>query len=427
MKIQSKIVVGFDLGNYTSQISYSFLNGEEPVTLSWENGKQEYHIPTVLGKKAGENTWFHGVEAWKLAEQKEVLLVDGLLQHALADESIHADGIDYKASDLLTLYLKKCLEQIRQIASFEQIQSLVITVHELNENKKRMLSKVTASFPLRNQVISFRAREDAFFYYSANMIEQFWQQQLLLVDGTEEYLKVYRLEVNPNVQPMIAFVDKVEYPHLSSQHKLGIRYIEENQEKREYELMDTIGKVLDVHSISTIFFMGDEFIGDWFQGALQTLSQTHRVFIGNNLFSKGATYLAKDLMLGNLEAQKYAFLGNDTLKSEVSVLVRSKDSLKPITLVEAGRNWYEVTCEMDFILDDAHEITFFIESFISKKKSQVVMRLDGLPNRPKRTTLLHIKIHMIAETMMRVHIQDQGFGELFRSTELSWDEEISLD
>ena len=45
---KNKVVIGFDLGNDTSQISLCRLDQSMPDTISLVAGAEEYHIPTVL-------------------------------------------------------------------------------------------------------------------------------------------------------------------------------------------------------------------------------------------------------------------------------------------------------------------------------------------------------------------------------------------
>ena len=63
-----RVLVGFDLGNKYSQISYCVEGSEVPETLSLVAGSESYNIPTVLCKRQGVNQWFFGREAYKFAE-----------------------------------------------------------------------------------------------------------------------------------------------------------------------------------------------------------------------------------------------------------------------------------------------------------------------------------------------------------------------
>ena len=53
-----RVIVGYDLGNEFSQISYSLSDSGEVETLSQVAGTEHYNIPTVLCKRIGVNHWF---------------------------------------------------------------------------------------------------------------------------------------------------------------------------------------------------------------------------------------------------------------------------------------------------------------------------------------------------------------------------------
>lgn len=57
-----KLIVGYDLDDEYSQISYCMADGDVE-TLSSVAGTENYNIPTVLCKREGVNQWFCGREA----------------------------------------------------------------------------------------------------------------------------------------------------------------------------------------------------------------------------------------------------------------------------------------------------------------------------------------------------------------------------
>ena len=64
-----KIIIGYDLGNAFSQISYSYLSQDcEVETLSCVAGEEHYNIPTVLCKRQGTGQWLFGREALRFAQ-----------------------------------------------------------------------------------------------------------------------------------------------------------------------------------------------------------------------------------------------------------------------------------------------------------------------------------------------------------------------
>ena len=52
--------------------------------------------------------------------------------------------------------------------------------------------------------------------------------------------------------------------------------------------------------------------------------------------------------------------------------------------------------------------------------------LTGLPQRPARTTRIHLQIDMADLTTLRLNMEDFGFGEFFPATHQFWEKTISI-
>ena len=101
-----KLIVGYDLGNLFSQISFAVSPEGEVETLSQVAGGQVYNIPTVLCRKHGTSQWFYGREAIRSAREDQGVLVENLLDLALEGEQVAVDGEVYDPVALLTLFFK---------------------------------------------------------------------------------------------------------------------------------------------------------------------------------------------------------------------------------------------------------------------------------------------------------------------------------
>lgn len=77
-----RFVLGYDLGEKVSQISYLASDADMPETLSVLAGSELYNIPTVLCKRKDVNQWFYGKEAVRHIEDGDGTRVDGLIAAA---------------------------------------------------------------------------------------------------------------------------------------------------------------------------------------------------------------------------------------------------------------------------------------------------------------------------------------------------------
>ena len=89
-----KIVIGYELGEKVSQISYCYMNKSEPETLSSVAGEEQFNIPTALCKRYGVGQWFYGKEALKHSELNEGVLVENLLQLARKGDKVSVEDTE---------------------------------------------------------------------------------------------------------------------------------------------------------------------------------------------------------------------------------------------------------------------------------------------------------------------------------------------
>jgi hypothetical protein len=50
-----------------------------------------------------------------------------------------------------------------------------------------------------------------------------------------------------------------------------------------------------------------------------------------------------------------------------------------------------------------------------------------MPQRPRAATRLRIKLSMRAVDLLRIEVEDMGFGEIFPSSGMRWEQEIAIN
>ena len=427
MKIQSKIVVGFDLGNLVSQLSYCILGEDEPVTLTMAGANEGKNITNVIAKRKGVNQWFYGMEAIEKAESNEAILVEDIYRKAILDEMITIDNNSYSFRELLKIFVSKIFDTVRNVISYEQIELFVISVEELNQNVIKLLNKVVEELPIKSDKIIFQSKEESVFHYIVNMPSNIYDSRVLLVDGTDDFINTFVLNINKTVRPMIAHIDKVEYPYLEINNiPAAEQALLKFQEEFDNNLLIIVRALLEKNTFSTIYFMGDIFVNEKFKNTIRHIGGTSRIFVGNNLFSKGACYLAKDKLQKEKFDERYCFLGNDKLKTNIYLIAKVEGEVKKFPLVSAGLNWYEVDEEIDFMLGEENEIEIYTNSLTELAEKKFTMTLDGLPRRPQYTTRIRIKLSMVTENVLSIIVEDMGFGDIYKSTNKVWNMEEDI-
>ncbi len=125
---KGSVLVGYDLGEQYSQISYCVYGNEDVDTVATVVGTKQYNIPTVLCKRKGVNQWFYGKDAVKNSGQEDMFVVEKLLSLARKGEKIGLDGESYDPVALVTLFMRRSLTLMNLIASIENIAAIMFTV-----------------------------------------------------------------------------------------------------------------------------------------------------------------------------------------------------------------------------------------------------------------------------------------------------------
>ena len=100
-------------------------------------------------------------------------------------------------------------------------------------------------------------------------------------------------------------------------------------------------------------------------------------------------------------------------------------SPKTYSLIEAGKNWYEIHTEIELILDGREDLEFLVTSMEGTGKTRYSMKLEGLPKRPNKTTRLRVCLSYESPELCVIQAEDLGFGDLFPSEGKCWIEKVS--
>ena len=204
------------------------------------------------------------------------------------------------------------------------------------------------------------------------------------------------------------------------------------QESSKYSLTDNIDEefakivdtVFDNRLASTIYLVGDGFDGNWMKKSLNILCRGRRVFLGKNLFSKGACYAA--LVRQNEDNWPFIYMGENEMKFNLSLKVKDKGNLSFYNLISAGRNWFEIKGECELILSDTIEIDFWKQLPNSREARIETYELTDIPIRPNKASRIRVTAVPISDDKISIDIKDLGFGEIFRSSNKSWHFTISM-
>lgn len=402
--------LGIDLGERYAMISYYQLNKNEPETFSTIAGSERFLIPVILSKRKGIGQWYYGQEAQKMTKTSEMICVDRLLQRAVAGERVRIEDEQYEAKELLLLYMQKLIKLPETLGNPSVFDRLVVTVDRLTRQHMELLWWIAEELGLNKSNFMVIDHKESYYYFALNQKEELWLHDMYLFECENREIRYYTLQRNARTTPQTISISEGEKQKLSGD--------------MDEAFLKVLQEAFANQIVSAVYLVGDGFAGDWMKESLNFLCRGRRVFMGKNLYSKGACYAA---FVRDLKSDwNFVYMGEHEMKFNLSLKVRSKGTPTFYHLITAGVNWFETSGQCEVILNDATEVQFWKQLPNSREAKIETLELTDLPKRPNKTTRLRIKAVPLADDTIEITIKDLGFGEFFRSSDKSWKYRMSM-
>lgn len=423
---KGSVLVGYDLGEKYSQISYCVYGQEEATTIATVVGTKQYNIPTMLCKRQGVNQWFYGKDAVKNMDEEGMFPLGGLLSLAKKGEEIELDGETFDPVALLTLFLKRSMTLMNFIATVEKIDAIMFTVDELDDRMVEVLAQAAANLGLKTPHIYFQSHTESFYSFMLNQPPELWNYQAMACEHDGVRLKIYRMECNKRTTPIVVLIEEQIYETLVIPEETEEEVVREDAYRMADErFLGILRKMCEGRIISSVYLLGDGFRAEWDKQSIQFLCHNRRVFRGNNLFSRGACYGLQEKLEPSEIGSKHVFLGKDKLKSNIGMNVLRQGKESYYALLDAGENWYEVEKECEFLLEGDRELEFVVTPLNGKDIETKVILLAG-ENKDAPYTRYRMEMAMSAPEIVQIKVTDMGFGELFPASGQVWEESFTV-
>ena len=446
MTRKDRAVIGFDLENDNSQISYCYTDKSMPDTVSLVMGEEQYNIPTVLCRKSvvrqeiiakqsiepgtdsAQVIWTIGRDALEMARNGEGTLVEDIVLLARNGVRLKVEDDEYDAESLLEIFVKKALALTTGYVRKEDICEIAFTMKNMNEKVMEMLKNIVER-NFDDVEASFFSHKECFFQYILHQPEEMWIHDVILYDYKSDGITSFMMHMNRKTNPVVCFISEEKYPQM----KLAdTKQMKGGQKDAFYSQLDEAFLEIaraqcSTNTVSSVFLLGDTFSRDWCKESLRFLCRERRVFQGNNLFSKGACYGSRELVAPSTLMQQYVFLSEDKLRANVGIncCQGQQEIYRP--LLNAGENWYDSKEELDLILAKDNRIELKITPLDGQAAKVAQITLDSLKVRGNRTNRIGFSISMKNADTVQIEIADKGFGEFFPTTGQIWKESFSLD
>lgn len=408
-----ELLIGIDLGKEYSQICYYDRKADEPLSISMKAGSSCFEAPSCICKRAENGEWMMGIEAEYFARERGGFLIGDLLSVGNRTEKIQVQGEAFSPDELLAVYLKGMLKFLGIADYVKNMKCLVITVEDLTSRIVKNLQKACRSLGFQYSQFLLMDYGESFYYYALGQKKETWNRNVGWYAFDGDTVRFRKLTMNISTKPILVDLKPPKEMRL-----------EKEAQKRDAGYCEFVNETLGNDLYSSVYLTGEGFDQSWAVKSITALCrQKRKVFWGNNLFAKGACWAAKE-KLENKKLKGYLYLSDALVRTSIGMDMMIMGSPAYYPLIEAGNNWYECRAECELMLDGRRELAFILSGMGEKEKKKVVMPLAGLPDRPKKTTRIHLKLEFVSRDECRISAEDMGFGEMYPSSRKVWTETI---
>lgn len=401
--------VGIDIDDAYAVVSFYQSGMKEPGTVSMIAGSEVFQIPVLVAKGKENGQWFVGDEAKRIAETQQMTVIDALLEKAVRKEEILIEQERYQAKELLILFLKKMLTYAAGISALYEPQACAVSLEQPDKEYIELFAEIGERLGFEKDELFVLDRKTAFYYFALNQQKELWLHDVYLFDYRGDVMKCICLHRNTATVPQMITISEQE--------------VSPNAQNKDASFYGILQSCVKGQIISAVYLVGNGFDGEWMKRSLAYLCRGRRVFIGKNLYAKGCCYAVtaekKELLW------PYLYISENEIKVNVSLKVRNQGIEAFYPLLRAGDNRYEAEGSCEVILSDTRDISIWLQVPNSSKANVETLTLSDLPPRECKTTRLRITAKPQSDSRIKIEIKDLGFGEIVRSSGLSW--EYNLD
>ena len=411
--------IGMDLCRDTTQISFYNDIKREPESVSQLNNKETYLMPNILFYSTDTEHWYVGGEASEARFNENGTVVDGIFENIGSDEKIVIEEREYTYQELFMMMVKLHIDSCLYRYEAAEIKKLVISVDDFNLQIFQLLSRLYKYMGIPKDAIEITSHLDSGLFYIFNQPTELWNNSVALYDYSADGLNYYRIDIQKNKDPKTITVVHEDYTEQMSLSKYG---------NDTYQMDIDFARIGEYESkkayISAVFLTGVGFSNKWMKKSTNVLCQGRRVFVGQNIYTKGACYRAVGGEYMSFYEDYFVETKENVLSDIGIALGDEKDTFVPI--VTGGKQWYNTHGEISVILDDTDVITIVYKNHKTGEEKRETVRIHGLPKRPNKTTKLSVEVEFDSPHEGAVIIRDLGFGKLFPTTNKIYRKEFDI-
>lgn len=415
------LLVGIDLGREITQVNCFDFTTYEPVPIGREAGEERsYEIPTALAVNPARGEWYWADE--EVPSEEQVIRITYLLADVLRDDTITVGDYTVESYQVLKRFLVKVLSILKGYYPRERIRKLVITLAEKEEKLVGYLQDIGREIGLPENALVVQNHRQSYMYYAISQPKELWVNNVGMFQLEGNQLLYSQIDIDRKTMPLIIGVVQKDLSDGLDWEGMA----EEGGEQISYAFLNVAGAALHKQYVTTVYVTGKGFEREWAGEALKELCTGRRVFRGQNLFTRGACYAARELS-GEGKLENCLFLDEDMIASNISLRLYRDAEVQDVLMARAGALWNEVDASVDVIPDEEDEIQITVQNVLKREARAHMLSLSGFAGRENKMTRFTIRIRFGDSSTCIVTLKDNGFGEFCPGSNRVWERHINID
>jgi hypothetical protein len=291
------------------------------------------------------------------------------------------------------------------------VACIMVTFPETSQSLLSLIRQVFQNLEIPRSRAYVQDYKESFFYYMTYQRTELWTRNAGLFSFRPDSVRFFRMSRGSVKNPRVIRTTETAPVPLDSD---GF--------ERDREFADYARKCMGNEIFSSIFITGDGFDETWADESKSFLcAKRRKVFTEDSVFARGACNAAREKS-GVQRLSGLTYVSDSLVPFNIGMNMESGGKVSVYPLITGGAHWYNTVCDCEFLLGSEKKLTFQISGVETGGKFLKTMELSGLPDRPPRTTRLHLHIEFTGKNCCEATVTDLGFGEIFPSSGKVWTE-----
>lgn len=390
--------------------------------LSYYSDERNWNYPSVICRDRTTNSWVIGQSAYERVLSGNGILTDKLESFLSKGKSCTLYGVYYDAIDILTRFFDEVIHSTLETGEGLP-DSLVITIPEITESMVSDIKLCLINIGFDEKCIHIISRAEAFIYYVMSQSQDLHNNNVGMFCLEDNNLTYYEMKTQRKGKATFAFADK---RLLDESFNLDLTHTEAGAKLADKILLNSAEALLKNKIYSCIILTGSGFTRqEWAPEFMKYICTKRKVFIEDEIFSRGAGYKGADIS-SDKPIFNFTAICDGHIDSSIYISINKKDGVVSYPIINIGDKWYGSDKIIRVIPYATKTIDLTILPMEERRRKIISMPLDFLPERPPKTSVVFIKIHFKNASKAEIEMIDTGFGELYKATGNKYTQEVSL-